>query len=74
MVLGSRRASAMRKDIEALVAQEKEEIVAKYEKGRQQGAHIDPWEDADFTLYKVTDRFGFLQAGHSATPWAAGPG
>ncbi|XP_043371671.1 USP6 N-terminal-like protein isoform X1 [Dermochelys coriacea] len=28
--------------------------------GRQEGAHIDPWEDADFTLYKVTDRFGFL--------------
>ncbi|XP_054027957.1 USP6 N-terminal-like protein [Dryobates pubescens] len=50
----------MRKDIEALRAQEKEEIVAKYEKGRQQGAHIDPWEDADFTLYKVTDRLGFL--------------
>lgn len=29
--------------------------------GRQEGAQIDPWEDADFTLYKVTDRFGFLQ-------------
>lgn len=29
--------------------------------GRQAGAQIDPWEDADFTLYKVTDRFGFLQ-------------
>lgn len=29
--------------------------------GRQEGAEIDPWEDADFTLYKVTDRFGFLQ-------------
>ncbi|NWQ86855.1 US6NL protein, partial [Burhinus bistriatus] len=51
----------MKKDIESLIAQEKAEIVAKYEKGRQEGAHIDPWEDADFTLYKVTDRFGFLQ-------------
>ncbi|NXT24443.1 US6NL protein, partial [Syrrhaptes paradoxus] len=50
----------MKKDIESLIAQEKAEIVAKYEKGRQEGAHIDLWEDADFTLYKVTDRFGFL--------------
>lgn len=29
--------------------------------GRQDGTQIDPWEDADFALYKVTDRFGFLQ-------------
>ncbi|XP_074854008.1 uncharacterized protein LOC142014786 isoform X2 [Carettochelys insculpta] len=50
----------MKKDIETLIAQERAEIIAKYEKGRQEGAHIDPWEDADFTLYKVTDRFGFL--------------
>ncbi|KAM9373064.1 uncharacterized protein LRP34_007500 [Phaethornis superciliosus] len=50
----------MKKDIESFIAQEKEEIIAKYEKGRQEGAQIDPWEDADFTLYKVTDRFGFL--------------
>ncbi|KFP99005.1 USP6 N-terminal-like, partial [Haliaeetus albicilla] len=52
----------MKKDIESLIAQEKAEIVAKYEKGRQEGAQIDPWEDADFTLYKVTDRFGFLHS------------
>ncbi|NXO49957.1 US6NL protein, partial [Aramus guarauna] len=51
----------MKKDIESLIAQEKAEIVAKYEKGRQDGAQIDQWEDADFALYKVTDRFGFLQ-------------
>ncbi|NXU11624.1 US6NL protein, partial [Pardalotus punctatus] len=50
----------MKKDIESLIAQEKAEIVAKYEKGRQEGTQIDQWEDADFTLYKVTDRFGFL--------------
>ncbi|EOB08602.1 USP6 N-terminal-like protein, partial [Anas platyrhynchos] len=24
------------------------------------GAQIEPWEDADYRLYKVTDRFGFL--------------
>ncbi|NXV76236.1 US6NL protein, partial [Atlantisia rogersi] len=51
----------MKKDIESLIAREKAEIVAKYEKGRQAGAQIDQWEDADFALYKVTDRFGFLQ-------------
>ncbi|XP_065611172.1 USP6 N-terminal-like protein [Cyrtonyx montezumae] len=50
----------MKKDIDTLITQEKAEIIAKYEKGRQAGAAIDPWEDADFTLYKVTDRFGFL--------------
>ncbi|XP_067152046.1 USP6 N-terminal-like protein [Apteryx mantelli] len=50
----------MKKDIDTLIAREKAEIVAKYEKGRQEGTQIDPWEDADFTLYKVTDRFGFL--------------
>ncbi|EDV26602.1 uncharacterized protein TRIADDRAFT_13231, partial [Trichoplax adhaerens] len=35
-------------------------IVAKYDKGREEGAEIDPWEDADFFVYKVTDRYGFL--------------
>lgn len=29
--------------------------------GRQEGVKIDPWEDADYNIYKVTDRFGFLQ-------------
>ncbi|XP_044136007.1 USP6 N-terminal-like protein isoform X1 [Bufo gargarizans] len=28
-------------------------------KGRE-GAQIEPWEDADYLVYKVTDRFGFL--------------
>ncbi|XP_069596206.1 USP6 N-terminal-like protein isoform X2 [Ranitomeya imitator] len=50
----------MKKDIEALIAQERADIISKYERGRQTGAEIDPWEDADFALYKVTDRFGFL--------------
>ncbi|KAM5137857.1 uncharacterized protein ACMZJ9_016499 [Mantella aurantiaca] len=50
----------MKKDIETLIAQERAEIISKYEKGRQPGTQIDPWEDADFALYKVTDRFGFL--------------
>lgn len=29
--------------------------------GRQEGVSIDPWEDADYSIYKVMDRFGFLQ-------------
>lgn len=29
--------------------------------GREEGAEIDPWEDGDFIVYKVTDRYGFLQ-------------
>uniref|UniRef100_A0A663M011 USP6 N-terminal like n=1 Tax=Athene cunicularia TaxID=194338 RepID=A0A663M011_ATHCN len=41
------------------LAQERAEIVAKYDRGRE-GAQIEPWEDADYRLYKVTDRFGFL--------------
>lgn len=43
------------------VAHERAEIVSKYDKGRE-GAKIDPWEDADFHIYKITDRFGFLHA------------
>lgn len=50
----------MKKDIEAIIAEERADIISKYERGRQTGAEIDPWEDADFALYKVTDRFGFL--------------
>ncbi|XP_043944238.1 USP6 N-terminal-like protein isoform X2 [Protopterus annectens] len=46
-------------DADFKIAQERAEIVAKYDKGTD-GASIDPWEDADFHLYKVTDRFGFL--------------
>ncbi|KAE8616565.1 hypothetical protein XENTR_v10008839 [Xenopus tropicalis] len=46
-------------DASVKAAQERAEIVAKYDRGRE-GAKIDPWEDADFLLYKVTDRFGFL--------------
>uniref|UniRef100_H3BGI4 USP6 N-terminal-like protein n=1 Tax=Latimeria chalumnae TaxID=7897 RepID=H3BGI4_LATCH len=60
----------MKKDFEELIAQEQAEIIAKYDKGRQEGAQIDPWEDADFTLYKVTDRFGFLHEKELPTPSA----
>ncbi|XP_062928758.1 USP6 N-terminal-like protein isoform X1 [Mobula hypostoma] len=46
-------------DTTTSLALERAEIVSKYDKGRE-GAKIDPWEDADFHIYKITDRFGFL--------------
>ncbi|XP_078091984.1 USP6 N-terminal-like protein isoform X2 [Mustelus asterias] len=48
-------------DVAVKLAEERAEIVSKYDKGRE-GAKIDPWEDADFHIYKITDRFGFLHA------------
>ncbi|XP_020656720.3 USP6 N-terminal-like protein isoform X2 [Pogona vitticeps] len=54
-----RRGSDAEQDSAAKLAQERADIVAKYDKGRE-GAQIEPWEDADYLLYKVTDRFGFL--------------
>ncbi|KAG2459908.1 US6NL protein, partial [Polypterus senegalus] len=41
------------------LAQERSEIVSKYDKGKE-GATVEPWEDANYRVYKVTDRFGFL--------------
>ncbi|XP_015193799.2 USP6 N-terminal-like protein isoform X1 [Lepisosteus oculatus] len=38
--------------------------------GRHEGVEIDPWEDADFNIYKVTDRFGFLHEEELPTPSA----
>jgi hypothetical protein len=39
---------------------ERAAIVAKYEWGRRDGAQIDPWEDPEFEVYGITDRYGFL--------------
>uniref|UniRef100_A0A3Q2PAQ5 USP6 N-terminal-like protein n=1 Tax=Fundulus heteroclitus TaxID=8078 RepID=A0A3Q2PAQ5_FUNHE len=47
----------MKKDIDTLIAEERADIISKYDKGREEGVRIDPWEDADFSIYKVTDRF-----------------
>ncbi|XP_035520577.1 USP6 N-terminal-like protein [Morone saxatilis] len=60
----------MKKDIDTLIAEERAEILAKYDKGRQDGVNIDPWEDADYSIYKVTDRFGFLHEEELPTPSA----
>ncbi|XP_040006409.1 USP6 N-terminal-like protein isoform X2 [Xiphias gladius] len=38
--------------------QERADIVAKYDKGKE--ATVEPWEDTNFHLYKVIDRFGFV--------------
>ena len=46
-------------ETEALIAranEEREKIFLKYERGRDPGAEIDPWEDPDFVVYLHTDR------------------
>jgi len=39
---------------------ERQQIVAKYDRGREKGAHIDEWEDPTFEEYHKKDRFGFI--------------
>ncbi|KAM4572594.1 uncharacterized protein PAE49_007709 [Odontesthes bonariensis] len=60
----------MKKDLDSLIAEERAEIISKYDKGRQEGVNIDTWEDADYSIYKVTDRFGFLHEEELPTPTA----
>ncbi|KAM6980611.1 USP6 N-terminal-like protein [Aplochiton taeniatus] len=60
----------MKKDLETLVAEERADIILKYDTGRQEGVHIDPWEDADYSIYRVTDRFGFMHEQDLPTPSA----
>ncbi|XP_071359730.1 USP6 N-terminal-like protein [Trachinotus anak] len=60
----------MKKDIDTLIAEERAEIISKYDKGRQEGVKIDPWEDADYSIFKITDRFGFLHEEELPTPSA----
>ncbi|XP_013772089.2 USP6 N-terminal-like protein [Limulus polyphemus] len=45
-------------------AEERAAIVAKYDRGRENGAQIDSWEDPSFEVYHVTDRYGFLHDTH----------
>ncbi|XP_017274532.1 USP6 N-terminal-like protein [Kryptolebias marmoratus] len=60
----------MKKDINTLIEEERAEVISKYDKGRQDGVNIDPWEDANYSIYKVTDRFGFLHEEELPTPTA----
>lgn len=41
-------------------AEERERIFKRYERGREEGAEIDPWEDPGFEVYHATDRYGFI--------------
>ncbi|KAK4877243.1 hypothetical protein RN001_009749 [Aquatica leii] len=41
-------------------AEERDKIFRRYERGREEGAEIDPWEDPSFEVYHATDRYGFI--------------
>lgn len=42
-------------------AEERAAIVTRYQLGRQEGApQVDAWEDPEFKIYQVTDRYGFI--------------
>ncbi|GAV07756.1 hypothetical protein RvY_17562 [Ramazzottius varieornatus] len=41
-------------------AQERRDIVARYDRGRDENATIDPWEDPAFEVYHKRDRYGFI--------------
>ncbi|KAM9327801.1 USP6 N-terminal-like protein [Pholidichthys leucotaenia] len=53
-----KRASDTEQDAAVKLNQERAEIVSKYDKGKE--ATVEPWEDTNFHLYKVVDRFGFV--------------
>lgn len=49
----------MTMDTDSLITranEEREKIFLKYERGREPGAEIDPWEDPEFSVYSHTDR------------------
>ena len=43
-----------------LCREERCAIVLRYDQGRQDGAHIDQWEDPKYEIYHMQDRFGFI--------------
>ncbi|KAL0962827.1 hypothetical protein UPYG_G00345990 [Umbra pygmaea] len=49
--------------------QERAEIVSKYDKGKA-GATVEVWEDANYHMYKVVDRFGFVHENELPSPHA----
>ncbi|XP_037316614.2 USP6 N-terminal-like protein isoform X2 [Pungitius pungitius] len=55
-LLGVKKASDQETTVK--LDQERAEIVAKYDKGKE--ATVEPWEDTNYHLYKVVDRFGFV--------------
>ncbi|XP_051974428.1 USP6 N-terminal-like protein isoform X2 [Xyrauchen texanus] len=55
----SESASDSEQDAAVKLEQERAEILAKYDKGKE-SAKVESWEEANYDLYKVVDRFGFL--------------
>ncbi|XP_034168915.2 USP6 N-terminal-like protein isoform X2 [Pangasianodon hypophthalmus] len=53
------QASDGEQDAAVKLDQERAEIVARYDKGVE-GGTVEPWEEANYDLYRVVDRFGFL--------------
>ena len=41
--------------------EERQSIVDKYDRGRENAQQIDPWEDPAFEIYHTTDRYSFIQ-------------
>ncbi|XP_031785636.1 USP6 N-terminal-like protein isoform X2 [Nasonia vitripennis] len=41
-------------------AAERDRIFSCYDRGRENGAEIDPWEDPAYEVYHTTDRYGFI--------------
>lgn len=42
-------------------AAERDKIFSCYDRGRENGAEIDAWEDPGYEVYHMTDRYGFIQ-------------
>lgn len=40
--------------------EERAKLFQRYDRGRDEGAEIDPWEDPAFEIYHQTDRYGFI--------------
>nr|CAD7570143.1 unnamed protein product [Timema californicum] len=59
--LGDSQASGMNEeDLLRRATEERDNIVSRYARGREEGAPIDPWEDPGFEIYHATDRYGFI--------------
>lgn len=40
-----------------IAQEEREKLFVRYEKGRESGIEIDPWEDPGFEIYHQTDKY-----------------
>jgi len=47
-------------DLRAAAALERNQIVERYDLGREDGAIIDDWEDPKLEIYHTQDRYGFI--------------